>query len=221
MIEPSESSSRLHRRERIETFHIPRQAWWSLVPPGFIAGSGLKREFEPQDSPGPARSSRLHRRERIETEDFHRINRRRFVPPGFIAGSGLKLDLVRSGQVRIGVPPGFIAGSGLKRDERWLVLLLSPRSSRLHRRERIETERDGRDPRARQVPPGFIAGSGLKQAAPAAGADPAGVPPGFIAGSGLKLRGRRQSHRARLGSSRLHRRERIETDKSGLPSTMF
>src|SRR5271157_230060 len=55
-------SSRLHRRERIETAPGLEAGYAALVPPGFIAGSGLKQElssfqhprrsFLPASSPG-------------------------------------------------------------------------------------------------------------------------------------------------------------------------
>jgi len=60
------------------------------------------------------------------------------VPPGFIAGSGLKQGIPEIAISRGIVPPGFIAGSGLKL-ELPAVVLECPGSSRLHRRERIET----------------------------------------------------------------------------------
>ena len=55
-------SSRLHRRERIETIIVRRENEVADVPPGFIAGSGLKHVragrddgdglFLPASSPG-------------------------------------------------------------------------------------------------------------------------------------------------------------------------
>jgi len=60
------------------------------------------------------------------------------------------------------------------------------RSSRLHRRERIETSWRGPRPRPACVPPGFIAGSGLKRVVHQGLPIFRAVPPGFIAGSGLK-----------------------------------
>src|SRR5208283_1924664 len=59
-------SSRLHRRERIETILNGVIAVPKHVPPGFIAGSGLKHSL-PVWGSHHSSSSRLHRRERIET----------------------------------------------------------------------------------------------------------------------------------------------------------
>jgi len=178
-------SSRLHRRERIETNFARWARLPACVPPGFIAGSGLKL--------GIARSGPLVGA----------------VPPGFIAGSGLKQErgrifsfLSRSSRLHLRerietgdagpMPAAGLRSSRLHRRERIETSLISTpilspgRSSRLHRRERIETNARTSCGRTRIAPPGFIAGSGLKQQS-----DPAAclarVPPGFIAGSGLKL----------------------------------
>jgi len=61
------------------------------------------------------------------------------VPPGFIAGSGLKQYWQRGKRRYPWVPPGFIAGSGLKLELKVQGQCNLARSSRLHRRERIET----------------------------------------------------------------------------------
>src|SRR5208283_3666915 len=83
-------SSRLHRRERIETLNRIPTKTQRCVPPGFIAGSGLKhRDADARRTTGE-------------------------VPPGFIAGSGLKPIHPVYQEREFAVPPGFIAGSGLK-----------------------------------------------------------------------------------------------------------
>jgi len=136
----SASSSRLHRRERIETL---KELRLTKVTRG---------------------SSRLHRRERIETSLPGRSHELAAVPPGFIAGSGLKQIGCAVLLVIWPVPPGFIAGSGLKLTKPEAIDAAIASSSRLHRRERIETYRGSLVHSLCRVPPGFIAGSGLKRA---------------------------------------------------------
>ena len=132
------------------------------VPPGLTAGSGLKLGIVGVPV-AASRSSRPHRRERIETGQPSIGRADDPVPPGLTAGSGLKPTSCRpiraSGRA---VPPGLTAGSGLKLGEPARGRRGRQRSSRPHRRERIETRQAAEIRPASPVPPGLTAGSGLK-----------------------------------------------------------
>ncbi len=173
------------RGNRIAT-DSPPDGYDKAVPPGLIAGSGLKLHRYLLCGSWLGSSSRPDRRERIETADSPANRSCKSVPPGLIAGSGLKHRATRRRSRSRRVPPGLIAGSGLKHQPPG-NRHGEPRSSRPDRRERIETSGDAL--RFRNAP----------------------VPPGLIAGSGLKLRWQNPDWILHGCSSRPDRRERIET----------